>query len=89
MDNAPEHAADQGLGRVDRGQRVAGETRFADGHDGKERAHFVKRKEGQLHADMTGGAGAAPVTTEDVVEAPDTASAWEAREDGERDDRGR
>jgi hypothetical protein len=89
MDNAPQPAADQGLGRVDRGQRIADETHLADGHDGKERAHFVKPKAGVLPADMHGGAGAAAVTTEDVVEAADTASAWEAREHEGRDEKAR
>jgi hypothetical protein len=71
-----------GAGKVDRGHRVAGETRVVDAHDGKQRARFVRPKRGDLPADMNdGGAKAAPVTTEDVVETPPRASSWEAIED--------
>ena len=78
----PLAAADKEPGRVDRGQRVWRETQLQTGWDGKERAHFARPlKEGRLAADMTGHAGPAPITVEDVVEAPDTASAWEAIEE--------
>jgi hypothetical protein len=77
--------ADDRAGSVDRGHRVAGETQMADGHDGKEQARFVRTKRGELAADMAGGAGPAPVTTEDVVETPPNASSWEAIEDDHAD----
>jgi hypothetical protein len=77
----PKAAADEGLGRVDRGQRVAGEAQLVQGHDGKQRAIFVRRKEGELPPDTAGIDGATPVTVESVVESPPSASAWEALED--------
>ena len=79
----PKAAADEGLGRVDRGQRVAGEAPLAKGHDGKERALFAHPKEGELPPDTAGLGGASPITTESVVEATPSASAWEAIEDEE------
>jgi hypothetical protein len=68
--------------RVDRGQRVWREASIEDGHDGAAQARFVRAKSGELPADSHGrdGTRPAPVTTEDVVESPDTASAWEAIE---------
>jgi len=79
---SPDRSADAGLDRVDRGQRVAGETRMVEAHDGKERARFVWPVRGALPADMNdGGATATPATTEDVVETPPNASSWEAIED--------
>lgn len=80
----PPASADSGLGKVDRGQRVIDETRMGECHDGKERAHFVQPLKGELPADMHGaGAKPSPITVEDVVKSPDTASAWEAIEDDE------
>jgi hypothetical protein len=81
----PQAAADQGLDRVDRGQRVAREAHLTDGHDGKERARFVRPKTGELPADMAGAGAAAPRTVEDAVEAPPSASSWEAREEDDED----
>jgi hypothetical protein len=79
--NTPQPPARKPVGKVDRGQRVAGETRMTDARDGKQDARFVRPKRGDLSADMAdGGAVAAPVTTEDVVETPPAASAWEAIE---------
>ncbi|HEX3406678.1 MAG TPA: hypothetical protein VHS81_05530 [Caulobacteraceae bacterium] len=77
----PKAAADEGLGRVDRGQRVAREARLTQGWDGKERAEFVHRKEGELPPDTAGIDSAAPVTVESVVESTPSASSWEAIED--------
>ena len=77
----PKAAADEGLGRVDRGQRVAKEAELTEGWDGKERARFVHRKEGELPPDTAGIDQSAPVTVESVVESPPSASAWEAIED--------
>ncbi len=77
----PKAAADEGLGRVDRGQRVAKEAELTEGWDGKQRARFVRRKEGELPPDTAGIDGSAPVTVESVVESPPSASAWEAIED--------
>ena len=70
--------------RVDRGQRVAGETRFEAGFDGKEVARFVRPVAGLLPADVTGAPTetASPATVEDVVETPEAASVWEALEPG-------
>ena len=79
----PKAAADEGLGRVDRGQRVAGEAKLATGHDGKERALFARPMQGELPPDTAGIDSAAPVTVEDVVEEAPSASAWEAIEDEE------
>jgi hypothetical protein len=79
----PREAADEGLGRVDRGQRVAREAELTKGWDGKERARFVRRKQGELPPDTAGIDSAAPVTVESVVESPPSASAWEALEDDE------
>jgi hypothetical protein len=79
----PRAAADEGLGRVDRGQRVAKEAELTKGSDGKERASFVHRKQGDLPPDTAGIDSAVPVTTESVVESPPSASAWEAIEDGD------
>ncbi|HUZ13945.1 MAG TPA: hypothetical protein VMU93_13995 [Caulobacteraceae bacterium] len=79
--NPPPGAADTDPGRVDRGQRIIDETELGDCHDGKERAHFARRRGGELPADMHGPGGAAPVTVEDVVEVAGAASAWEALED--------
>ncbi len=81
MSNTPRHSADQGLDRVDRGQRVATrETHFTDGHDGKERTRFVKPMDRHLPQDMQGVSPGKPATVEDVVEPEPTASAWEALE---------
>jgi hypothetical protein len=77
----PKAAADEGLGRVDRGERIASEARLVKGHDGKERAEFVHPKQGELPPDTAGIDQASPVTVESVVEAPPSASAWEAIED--------
>jgi hypothetical protein len=78
----PYKSADEGLDKVDRGQRVAGETDMVYGKDGKARARFVRPKRGDLPADMDdGGAKAAPVTTESVMQTPPRASSWEAIED--------
>ena len=77
----PRAAADEGLGRVDRGERIASESQFVEGHDGKERLTFVHPKHGELPPDTAGIDGATPVTVESVVEAPPSASAWEAIED--------
>jgi hypothetical protein len=77
----PKAAADQGLGRVDRGQRVAKEAELTKGRDGKERALFVHPKKGELPPDTAGIDSATPVTVESVVESPPSASAWEALED--------
>lgn len=77
----PRAAADEGLGRVDRGERIASESRFVKGHDGKERAEFVHPKQGELPPDTAGIDASTPVTVESVVEAPPSASAWEAIED--------
>jgi len=79
----PKAAADEGLGRVDRGERIARESRLIQTHDGKERAIFVQPKKGELPPDTAGIDNAAPVTVEDVVEAPPVASAWEALEEDE------
>ena len=80
----PRAAADEGLDRVDRGQRVAGEATLGKGHDGKERALFARPKQvGQLPADLADPEQPAPVTVEDVVEVAPSASAWEALEDGD------
>ena len=79
----PKAAADEGLGRVDRGQRVAKEARLRKGWDGKERAEFVHRKQGELPPDTAGIDSAAPVTVESVVETTPNASSWEAIEDDE------
>jgi hypothetical protein len=79
----PKSAADEGLGRVDRGERILRESRLIQTHDGKERALFVLPKQGELPPDTAGIDNASPVTTEDVVEAPPVASAWEAIEDDE------
>jgi hypothetical protein len=79
----PRAAADEGLGRVDRGERILRESRLIQAHDGKERAIFVQPKKGELPPDTAGIDSAAPVTVEDVVEAPPVASAWEALEDDE------
>ncbi|MGH6958338.1 MAG: hypothetical protein ACREEW_16870 [Caulobacteraceae bacterium] len=80
--NDPARSADAGLGKVDRGQRVARETEMGECHDGKERAHFAHPMHGRLPADMHGaGATPSPITVEDVVEVTETASAWEAIED--------
>jgi hypothetical protein len=79
----PKAAADEGLGRVDRGQRVAGEAQLAKGHDGKERALFARPMQGELPPDTAGIGAAAPVTVEDVVEEAPSASAWEALEEDE------
>ena len=80
----PKAAADEGQDRVDRGQRIARESQLIQTHDGKERAIFVQPKQGELPPDTAGVDGPSPVTTEDVVQAPPTASAWEAiEEDGE------
>ena len=82
----PQAAADEGLDRVDRGQRVAGEAALGKGHDGKERALFARPKRaGELPADLAGPEQPAPVTVEDVVEVAPSASAWEALEDGDED----
>ena len=82
MDDKETELTPTNAGKVDRGQRVAGETRFVDAHDGKQRVRFVRPKRGDLPADMhDGGARSAPVTTEDVVETPLRASSWEAIED--------
>ena len=64
----PKAAADEGLDRVDRGQRVAGEARLTKGWDGKERAQFALPKHGELPPDTAGIDSAAPVTVESVVE---------------------
>lgn len=77
----PKAAADEGLGRVDRGQRVAKEAELTKGWDGKERARFARKKKGELPPDTAGIDSAAPVTVESVVEAAPSASAWEAIED--------
>jgi len=77
----PRAAADQGLGRVDRGQRILKESRLIQTHDGKERAIFVQPKRGELPPDTAGIDSASAVTVEDVVEAPSVASAWEAIEE--------
>jgi hypothetical protein len=77
----PKAAADEGLGRVDRGERIAAESRLVKSHDGKERAEFLLPKQGELPPDTAGIDGASPVTVESVVEAPSSASAWEAIED--------
>lgn len=79
----PKAAADEGLDRVDRGERILKESQLIQTHDGKERAIFVQPKEGELPPDTAGVDGPAPVTTEDVVQAPPSASAWEALEDEE------
>jgi hypothetical protein len=67
--------------RVDRGQRVAGETRFRDAGDGKTNARFVRPFDGHLPADTAGLGPGAAATVEDVVETPERASSWEALED--------
>jgi hypothetical protein len=77
----PKAAADEGLRGVDRGQRVAKEARLTKGHDGKERAEFTHRKQGELPPDTAGIDSAAPVTVESVVESTPSASSWEAIED--------
>jgi hypothetical protein len=77
----PKAAADEGLGRVDRGERIATEARLVKGRDGRERAEFVHPKQGELPPDTAGIDGSAPVTVESVVESPPSASAWEAIED--------
>jgi hypothetical protein len=77
----PKAAADEGLGRVDRGQRVAKEAQLTKGWDGKERARFVRKKTGELPPDTAGIDQASPVTVESAVESPPSASAWEAIED--------
>lgn len=77
----PKAAADEGLGRVDRGQRVADEAEITDGWDGKQRARFTHPKQGELPPDTAGIDPSAPVTVESVVESPPSASAWEAIED--------
>ncbi|HEY1426597.1 MAG TPA: hypothetical protein VGF50_08000 [Caulobacteraceae bacterium] len=77
----PKAAADEGLDRVDRGERILSESQLIEGHDGKQRAIFVQPKKGELPPDVAGVDQAAPVTTEDVVQAPPSASAWEALED--------
>jgi hypothetical protein len=76
----PLPSADEGLDRVDRGQRVRRETVIGSCHDGKERAYFAMPMRGVLPADMTNG-DSAPVTVEDVVELAPTSSSWEALED--------
>ena len=59
---------------------------MTEARDGKQDARFVRPKRGSLPADMAdGGAGAAPVTTEDVVETPAAASSWEAIENDHAD----
>jgi hypothetical protein len=74
----PDKSADEGLGNVDRGQRVAG----VYGKDGKARARFVSPKRGALPADMDdGGPEVTPRTTAAAVETPPRASSWEAIED--------
>jgi hypothetical protein len=79
---SPDPSADEGLDKVDRGQRVVGETDLVYGRDGKERARHVRPKRGDLPADMNdGGPTATPKTTEDAVETPPRASSWEAIED--------
>lgn len=77
----PKAAADEGLDRVDRGERILKESQLIQTHDGKERAIFVQPKKGELPPDTAGIDQAAPVTTEDVVQAPPVASAWEAIEE--------
>lgn len=77
----PKAAADEGLGRVDRGERILKESKLIQTHDGKERAIFVQPKVGELPPDTAGIDQASPVTTEDVVQAPPVASAWEAIEE--------
>lgn len=77
----PKAAADEGLDRVDRGERILKESKLIQTHDGKERAIFVQPKVGELPPDTAGIDQAAPVTTEDVVQAPPVASAWEAIEE--------
>ena len=79
----PKAAADEGLGRVDRGQRVAKEVELTKGWDGKERARFARPMHGELPPDTAGIDDASPVTVESVVEEAPSASAWEAIEDDE------
>ncbi len=81
----PKAAADEGLDRVDRGQRVAREAELTQGWDGKERARFVRRKRGELTPDTAGIDQSAPVTVESVVESPPSASSWEALEEDSED----
>ena len=67
--------------RVDRGQRVRREMELHPAHDGKERTLSARpKRSGVLPADMT-NAAAKRVTTEDVVEVEENASAWEALDD--------
>jgi hypothetical protein len=71
----PPGSADEGLGKVDRGQRVE------VGPDGKERARFARPKVGLLPPDTDSRAGQSPVTVESVVEVAEDASVWEALEE--------
>jgi len=80
--NPPPGSADEGLGKVARGQRVREEVALERGHDGKERANFARPRTGELPPDMD-TQGPAPVTVENVVDVDDAASAWEAIEDGD------
>ena len=77
----PPGSADEGLGKVDRGQRVIREVQLEEGPDGKERAYFARPKVGLLPPDTDGRAGQSPVTVESVVEVAPDASVWEALED--------
>jgi hypothetical protein len=78
---AVQPASERGAQKIDRGQRIADEVRITHSHDGKEKASFVRPAKGELPADVHGGGErAAPPTTEDVVESPDTSSVWEAKE---------
>lgn len=77
----PPGSADEGLGKVDRGQRVIHEAELEEGPDGKERARFARHKQGLLPPDTDSVPSPTPVTVEDVTEVAADASAWEALED--------
>jgi hypothetical protein len=77
----PPGSADEGLDKVDRGQRIRREVQIQTGHDGKERANFALPRVRDLEPDTDSESETTPVTVESVVEVPETASAWEALEE--------